>query len=84
MDAQRFREIESAFEQAVAMTPDERQSFLRDVAASDPALSARVAAMLNADQATSDPMRNAISRESESAAAPLPPNRPPRGSAQAG
>jgi len=72
MDAQRFRQIESAFERAVALEADARDAFLTELAERDPELSARVAAMLAADQQTSDPMREAISSEGESSAAPLP------------
>jgi serine/threonine-protein kinase len=72
MDAQRFREIESAFERALALDADARDAFLSKLKARDPALSARVAAMLADDGQRADPMRDAIRSESQSPPAPLP------------
>ncbi len=72
MDAQRFREIESAFERALALDSADRDGFLNELAARDPELSARVTAMLAADQTVSDPMRDAIRGERESSTRLLP------------
>ncbi|MEN1728473.1 MAG: serine/threonine-protein kinase [Pseudomonadota bacterium] len=72
MDAQRFRDIESAFQRALELTPGNRDAFLKDLAQRDAELSARVAAMLAADDEADDPMQAAIRQEGQQSEVPLP------------
>ncbi len=54
MDADRFRELEALFEQALALDAAERQAFLIDLKATDSEQAERLTAMLDADAASSD------------------------------
>ncbi|MCH8476321.1 MAG: serine/threonine-protein kinase [Wenzhouxiangella sp.] len=54
MDADRFRDLEALFEQAIALSTAERSAFLIDLKATDPELAERLSAMLDADAASSD------------------------------
>ncbi|AKS41080.1 serine/threonine-protein kinase [Wenzhouxiangella marina] len=63
MDARRFQELESLFEQALAAAPEQRQQLIESVNERDPELGEQLIAMLAADAADEDILRSTVQAE---------------------
>jgi len=72
MDADRFRIVENAFEEALGLGEDQRNRFLQELSQRDADLADRVAAMLKADGQADDPLGQAIQAEGEQSSVPSP------------
>lgn len=72
MDADRFRQLEALFEQAIALDSVQRKALLDDLNARDAELAERLSDMLAADRAGADRLAGLVAQPDDDAGRPIP------------